>query len=79
MARNCSTPDDADQANSLFVETFINAQSPPNRTNFRREYLRLILSWGTEKFKSRLVALTTTKRVQPLLVGDTLLGAKLIT
>ena len=61
VARNCSTPDDANQANSLkslFVETFINAQSPPNPTNFRHEYLRLMLSWGTEKFKSRLLALT---------------------
>ena len=58
IARNESTPQDANQANTLrklFTDHFINNRS--EKHPFRQEYLRTILSWGSLRYERRLTVL----------------------
>jgi hypothetical protein len=58
IARNESTPENVNQANTLwklFMNHFINNRS--KKRHFKQEYLRTILSWGSLYYKRRLTVL----------------------
>ena len=58
IARNESTPQDANQANTLrklFTDHFINNRS--QKRPFRQEYFRTILNWGSQRYEHRLTIL----------------------
>ena len=65
IARNESTSEDVNQANTLrklFMDHFINNRS--EKPHFRREYIRTILSWGSLRYERRLTVLNHPESTQ---------------
>ena len=65
IAYNESTSDDVNQANTLrklFVDYFINNRS--EKGDFKQEYLRIILSWGSLRYERRLMVLNHPESTQ---------------
>jgi len=65
IARNESTPEDVNQANTLqrlFMDHFINNKS--EKRHFKREYLQTILSWGSLRYERRLTGLNHPESTQ---------------
>ena len=65
IARNESTPEDVNQANTLrklFMDHFINNRS--EKRHFKQEYLRTISTWGSLRYERRLTVLNHPESTQ---------------